>query len=109
MKVLVAAFVALALMLPLAAPARGQAAMAGDVPKDHLTMQSVLRVDLTKNIATVPLHKGSFNGSTVWYVLMDVSDANLARDLGLNFAPRLINADNGCPACVQTVQSADQV
>ncbi|MEO7909847.1 MAG: hypothetical protein ABIV47_09375 [Roseiflexaceae bacterium] len=72
-------------------------------------MQSVLRVDLTKNIATVPLHKGTYNGSTVWYVLMDVSDANLARDLGLNFAPRLINADNGCPACVQTVQSADQV
>lgn len=69
----------------------------------------MLRVDLSKNVATVPLHKGSYNSTTVWYVLMDVSDATLARELGLNFAPRLVNADNGCPACVQAVKSADPV
>ena len=109
MKSVASVLAALALLLTLAAPARAQTGMAGDVPKANLTMQSVLRVDLTKNIATVPLHKGSYNGTPVWYVLMDVSDAALARDLGLNFAPRLANADNGCPACVQTVMSADPV
>ena len=109
MKTKTWAVVASVLALIVIVPAFAQSGMVSDVPKSKLTMQSVMRVDLTKNIATVPLHKGTYNGATVWYVLMDVSDANLARDLGLNFAPRLANADNGCPACVQTVKSADPV
>lgn len=42
-----------------------------------------------------------------WFVRMDASDSALAVELGLNFAPRLANAQNGCPACVQSVQSSD--
>ncbi len=72
-------------------------------------MQSVLRVDLHNDIATVPLYKGTDKGTTVWYVIMDVSDAALARALGLNFAPRLGNAYNGCPLCVQTVKFGHRV
>jgi hypothetical protein len=103
------ALLALALMFVWTVPTFAQGDSAGDLPKNKLTMQSVMRVDLDNGIATVPLHKGTFNGTSVWYVRMDVSDADLARDLGLNFAPRLANASNGCPACVQTVESTDPV
>ena len=75
----------------------------GDLPRTKLTMQSVMRVDLNKGIATVPLYKGTYNGTSVWYVIMDVSDATLARDLGLNFAPRLAKASAGCLPCLQPV------
>lgn len=76
----------------------------GDLPRSNITMQSVLRVDLSRNIATVPLYEGRVRGQTVWFVLMDASDEASAREFGLNFAPRLANASNGCPACVQTVR-----
>ncbi len=87
----------------------GVPALSGQLDRSKLTMTSVISVDLDRNIARVPLFKGSYKGSTVWYVRMDVSDAQLAKQLGLNFAPRLINADNGCPACIQTVTSSDPV
>ena len=45
----------------------------------------------------------------VWFVRTDVSDKALAASLGLNFAPRLINADNGCASCIQTVTSLDTI
>jgi hypothetical protein len=87
----------------------GVPALSGQLDRSKLTMTSVIQVDLDRNIARVPLYKGSFKGISVWYVLMDVSDSVLARTLGLNFAPRLVNADNGCPACIQTVTSSDPV
>jgi hypothetical protein len=39
----------------------------------------------------------------VWYVLLDASDAGLAHDLGVNYAPKLANLAIGDPAAVQTV------
>lgn len=87
----------------------GVPALSGMLDRSKLTMSSVIQADLDKNIARVPLFKGTYNGSTVWYVRMDVSDSTLARQLGLNFAPRLINADNGCAACVQTVTSSNPI
>lgn len=72
-------------------------------------MTSVISVDLDRNIARLPLFKGNYDGSTVWFVRTDVSDSVMARQLGLNFAPRLINADNGCAACIQTVASTDPI
>ncbi len=83
--------------------------MRGDLSANKLTMQSVLHVDLNRDIARVPLFKGSVGVTTVWYVIMDVSDEGLARELGINFAPRLANATNGCPGCVQEVRSSDSV
>jgi hypothetical protein len=72
-------------------------------------MSSVQSVDLTLGIARVPLFKGTYKGTSVWFVRMDVSDEGLARDLGLNFAPRLAKADTGCPGCIQTVKSSDPI
>lgn len=97
---------------PFASPAEnvtGVPPLSGQLERSKLTMTSVISVDLDRNIARVPLFRGSYNGTSVWYVRMDVSDAGLARELGLNFAPRLANAANGCPACVQSVTSADPV
>lgn len=87
----------------------GVPALSGLLDQSKLTMTSVIQVDLDRNVARVPLFKGTYNGSTVWYVRMDVSDSVLARTLGLNFAPRLANADIGCPACIETVTSSDPV
>ena len=39
----------------------------------------------------------------MWYVLLDASDAGLAHDLGVNYAPKLANIAISDPAAVQTV------
>ncbi len=79
----------------------------GDLPRANFTMSSVKRIDLGKHAATVPLRRGTFNGQTVWFVITEASDSAMAARLGVNFSPRLANATNGCPGCVQTVQSTD--
>jgi hypothetical protein len=48
-------------------------------------------------LATLPLHRGTSKGQTVWYVVMDSSDENDARTRGVNFVPKLVNA-KGTPA-----------
>jgi len=68
-----------------------------------LLIKSVQRVDLHKDFARFPLHKGEFNGHTVWFVLTESSDFGLARDLDVNYAPKLANAAISCAKCVQTV------
>jgi hypothetical protein len=44
------------------------------------------------SIFTLPLHKGTSHGQTVYYVVMDTSDQALSDSLGVNFAPKLANA-----------------
>jgi hypothetical protein len=87
----------------------GVPALTGQLDRSKLTMTSAISVDLTRNIARFPLFRGTYRGATVWYVRTDVSDSMLARTLGLNFAPRLAKADNGCPACIQTVTSSNPI
>src|SRR6266508_469408 len=78
-------------------------AASGLRPRDQLTEESAIQVDLTKESVRLPLYQGKAGGQTVWFVLLDASDAGLAHDLGVNFAPKLANLGIGCPACVQTV------
>jgi hypothetical protein len=78
--------------------------LTGLLPRDHLTEESALQVDLDKNTVRLPLYPGVANGQHVWYTLLDASDAGLAHDLGVNYAPKLANLANGCPECVQTVK-----
>jgi hypothetical protein len=83
-----------------------QAALAqrsGLLPRDHLTEESAIQVDLSKETVRLPLYKGKAGGETVWYVLLDASDPGIAHDLGVNYAPKLSNLAIGCPECVQTV------
>jgi hypothetical protein len=82
-------------------PGLGQ--LSGLLPRNHLTEESAIQVNLSKETARLPLYKGRADGQTVWYVLLDASDPGVAHDLGVNYAPKLGNIGIGCPECVQTV------
>src|SRR6201981_2800189 len=84
-------------------PAAGLGQLAALLPRNHLTEESALQVDLSKETVRLPLYPGTANGKTVWYVLLDASDAGLAHDLGVNYAPKLANIASSDPAAVQTV------
>jgi len=99
-----------------AAPARasqppeadGLGQLSGLLPRNHLTEESAIQVDLTHETARLPLYpgiayKGTPHQEKVWYVLLDASDSGLAHDLGVNFAPKLANIAISDPAAVQTV------
>jgi hypothetical protein len=47
--------------------------LSGQLDRSKLTMSSVQSVDLTLGIARVPLFKGTYKGTSVWFVRMDVS------------------------------------
>ena len=80
----------------------------GLLPRDHLTEESAINVNLSKETVRLPLYPGVVHAGTpraekVWYVLLDASDPGLAHDLGVNYAPKLANIAIGDPAAVQTV------
>ena len=81
----------------------GLGPISGLLPRDHLTEESAIQVDLSKESVRLPLYKGKAGGQTVWYTLLDASDQGIAHDLGVNYAPKLANIGIGCPECVQTV------
>ncbi len=86
------------------ASAKGLGPTTGLLPRDHLTVESALQVDLAKESVRLPLYRGKANGETVWFTLLDASDAGIAHDLGVNYAAKLGNIGIGCPDCVQTVK-----
>ena len=77
--------------------------MTGLLPRNHLTEESALQVDLSHETVRLPLYPGTANGQKVWYILLDASDSGLAHDLGVNYAPKLANIAISDPAAVQTV------
>jgi hypothetical protein len=85
------------------ASAKGLGPLSGLLPRDHLTEESAIQVDLSKESVRLPLYEGSANGQTVWFVLLDASDQGIAHDLGVNYAPKLGNLAIGDPEAVQTV------
>jgi hypothetical protein len=78
----------------------------GLLPRDHLTLESALNVNLSKETVRLPLYPGESHGQKVWYVLLDASDPGLAKDLGVNYAPKLADIAISDPAAVQTVTLA---
>lgn len=54
-------------------------------------------IDAANGTITLPLYKGTLGKSkkTVWYILTDVSDSNIAASLGLNFSAKLTFTPNG--------------
>src|SRR6266446_5020158 len=81
----------------------GLGQMSALLPRDHLTEESAIQVDLSTETVRLPLYKGEAYGKTAWFIILDASDVGLAHDLGVNYAPKLANIGIGCPACVQTV------
>jgi hypothetical protein len=90
------------------ASSRGLGPISGLLPRDHLTEESAIQVDLSKESVRLPLYqgvayKGTPNEEKVWYVLLDASDPGIAHDLGVNYAPKLSNLAINDPEAVQTV------
>src|SRR6476620_6082147 len=105
LAIIAAAIASQALGGPKDAPAsaKGLGPLTGLLPRDHLTEESAIQVDLSKETVRLPLYKGRANGETVWFVLLDASDQGIAHDLGVNYAPKLSNLAIGDPEAVQTV------
>ncbi len=82
---------------------RGLGPTTGLLPRDHLTVESAIQVNLSKEAVRLPLYPGTAHGKRVWFVLLDASDPGLAHDLGVNYAPKLANIAISDPAAVQTV------
>lgn len=64
-------------------------------PSDHVYVTSALAVDFTYREATVtlPLFRGiDPSGKDVFYILTDASDFQVARQMGINYAPKLAKA-----------------
>ena len=88
--------------------ATGLGQLSGLLPRDHLTEESAIQVDLSNETVRLPLYPGTAYAGTphaekVWYILLDASDSGLAHDLGVNYAPKLANIAISDPAAVQTV------
>jgi hypothetical protein len=90
--------------------ATGLGPLSGLLPRDKLTTESAIQVNLSNETVRLPLYPGDAPvpgqpGQTerVWYVLLDASDVGLAHDLGVNYAPKLANIAISDPAAVQTV------
>lgn len=49
-------------------------------------------VEHPDNSVTLPMYRGTSNGQTVWYLLLDTSDGEDAQRLGINRASKLENA-----------------
>src|SRR5438309_2518698 len=86
---------------PGAAAGLGQ--LSGLLPQKNLVLESALQVDLTRETVRLTIYKGTANGHTVWFILTESSDQGLAKNSGLNYAPKLANIASGCADCVQTV------
>ena len=90
--------------------ATGLGQLSGFLPSSKLTLESAIDVNLSNETVRLPIYPGDapvpgHPGQTerVWYIIEDASDLGAAKDLGVNFAPKLANIGIGCDACVQTV------
>jgi hypothetical protein len=83
--------------------ATGLGQLSGLLPRDKLTEESAIDVNLSNETVRLPLYPGEAHGKRVWYILLDASDPGAAHDLGVNYAPKLANIAISDPAAVQTV------
>ncbi len=83
--------------------AGGLGQLSGLLPRNKLTLESAIQVNLSNEPVRLPLYPGEAGGKRVWYVRLDASDAGAAHDLSVNYAPKLANIAISDPAAVQTV------
>ena len=74
--------------------AAGFAALGSASPAmaDGPTLFITSAVENPDGTATFPLHRGTSHGQTVFYVILDASDGNVAQSLGVNTSQKLANA-----------------
>ena len=70
--------------------ATGLGQLSGLLPRDHLTEESALQVNLSNETVRLPIYPGTAPVPTepgktekVWFLLLDASDQGLAHDLGV--------------------------
>jgi hypothetical protein len=64
-------------------------------PDDHVYIKSALAIQLTASNAnvTLPIFKGTEpNGNTVYYIITEASDFGVAKQMGINYSPKLASA-----------------
>jgi hypothetical protein len=90
--------------------ATGLGQLSGLLPRNKLTLESAINVNLSNETVRLPIYPGTApvpgnpsQTEKVWYTLLDASDQGLAHDLGVNYAPKLANIAISDPAAVQTV------
>ncbi len=62
------------------------------LPREKIVLASAIAVDAGNMTATLPLHRGTAQGRSVWYVITDSSDAADAKARGVVHAPLLARA-----------------
>lgn len=75
-------------------PSYSEATAVAFDPSDNVYVKSALAVDFTLNSATVtlPLYRGlSPQEESVYYVLTEASDFEVAKTLGINYSPKMKN------------------
>lgn len=76
-------------------------AIAAPLPRANVILPSTIAIDDGAGIVTLPLHKGSAPGKTVWYIVTDSSERADAIKRKANFAPLLARLGDGCTGCVR--------
>jgi hypothetical protein len=64
-------------------------------PSDHVYLKSALAIDFTyrKASVTLPIFRGvQGNGQTVYYIITEASDFDVAKQMGVNFSPKMAKA-----------------
>ncbi|MEO6529037.1 MAG: hypothetical protein ABIP93_20630, partial [Gemmatimonadaceae bacterium] len=64
----------------------------GDADRVDLFIESVISLDPVTVNVTLPMFKGRYNGSDVWYIVTESSNQDDAKRRGVNSAPKLANA-----------------
>jgi hypothetical protein len=82
------------------------AANAAALPRASIVLPNTISVDPDAGVVTLPLHRGTANGTTVWYIVTDSSDKADAQARGAVFAPLLAAVGTGCSACLRTATEA---
>ena len=97
------AALALGTAVSLGASASFAQALPSSLPHSHLVLPSTIAVDPQAHTATLPLHRGTAAGKTVWYIVTDSSDKADAQKRKANFAPALAAVGANCADCVAKV------
>jgi hypothetical protein len=94
-------------MLTLGAFALASALPAGaaPLPRSNVVLPSAKIVDLAANTVTLPLHRGTAKGATVWYIITDTSDAAAAAKLGVLFSPLIAGAGDAIETVSGTIDA----
>jgi hypothetical protein len=81
-------------------------ASAAPLARANIILPNTISVDPDAGIVTLPLHRGSAHGTTVWYIVTESSDKADAQQRGAVFAPLLGSVGKGCSACVRNAMES---